>query len=125
MHMLSVYLACFATGAMAVFFTGWLQNLHQREMLDTIARKNLLSMETKGYCSSEELEQMTEELTAAGFEDLDFSGTTVEQAGYGEEVCLNVRGTITFSLIKGDSRFLHRLERTIPVSFHLSTTAKH
>lgn len=125
MHMLSVYLACFATGAMALFFMGWLKNLHQREMLDMIARKNLLRMETCGYCSAEAMSGMEEELTAAGFENADFSGTTAESVGYGQEIYLSIRGTVKHSVLGTSGGSLSKKEVQEPFSMHLSSTAKH
>lgn len=125
LHMLAIYLACFATGAMALFFMGWLQNLHQRELIDMVARKNLLLMETCGYCSAESMNEMEEELTAAGFENLDFSGTTVDEAGYGQEIRLDIKGTVPYSVLRGSGGSLRRAVFRAPVSVHLSSTAKH
>lgn len=123
--MLAIYLACFATGAMALFFICWMENMHQKERLDTIARKNLLYMETMGCLSGEVMSGMEEELRAAGFENLDFSGTTTEEVGYGAEISLNIRGTVRYSLFKNGSGIVKRTEITVPVSIHLSSTAKH
>lgn len=125
MHMLSIYVACFATGALALFFMGWLKNLHQRELLDMIARKNLLLMETEGYCSAEAMQEMEEELIAAGFEHLDFSGTTAEEVGYGQEIRLSIQGTVSVSLLRGSGGGLRKEAYQTPVSVHLSSTAKH
>lgn len=125
LHMFSIYLACFVTGAMAIFFTGWLENLHQREQLDMIARKNMLLMETKGCCGSAELEQMAEELAAAGFENIDFSGTTTEEVGYGQEICLSIQATVSYRSLGGESGILKRLELTVPAAVRLTSTAKH
>lgn len=124
-HMLSIYLACFATGAMALFFMGWLQNLHQREMLDMVARKNLLIMETRGCCSADEINEMSEELYAAGFENLDFAGTTMEETGYGQEIRLNISGTVSYEVLRGSGGVLRRFVLQTPFSVHLTSTAKH
>lgn len=123
--MLSIYVACFATGALALLFMGWLQNLHQRELLDMIARKNLLLMETQGCCSTEAMQEMEEELTAAGFENLDFSGTTAEEVGYGQEIRLSIQGTVSASVLRGSGGGLRKEVYQTPVSVHLSSTAKH
>lgn len=90
-----------------------------------IARKNLLLMETCGYCSEEAMGEMEEELTHAGFEDLDFSGTTTEMAGYGQEIRLNISGSISYSILRGDGGSLRRKVFRAPFSVHLSSTAKH
>lgn len=125
MHMLSIYLACFATGALAILFMVWMQNLHQREMLDQVARKNILYMETCGYCNAESMRGMQEELTAAGFENLDFSGTTTENVGYGQEICLNIRGTVSYAVLRGQGSGFEKLRLRTPFEIHLSSTAKH
>lgn len=90
-----------------------------------VARKNLLLMESCGYCSEEAMNEMEEELAAAGFENLDFSGTTTETAGYGQEIRLHISGSISYSLLRGDGGGLRRKVFHSPFSVHLSSTAKH
>lgn len=59
-----------------------------------IERTYMLLMETDGYLTPFRQEQLTEELSKLGVEDISYSGTTLTPADYGHEVVLSVTGTI-------------------------------
>ncbi len=125
MHLMSAVLACMAVGLMAVFLTGWMQALNQKEAMDTVSRKYLLYMETQGYCTEEAKRLLEEELGNLGCENLDFTGTTVAPVGYGQEIRLCIRGTVSYYLIGEQSSGFFRQAVTAPISISLSSTAKH
>ncbi|MGN0334816.1 MAG: hypothetical protein ACI4DV_04025 [Lachnospiraceae bacterium] len=125
MHLMSVILACMVTGLMAVFFTGWMQALDQKEEMDTIGRKYLLYMETKGYCTVQAMNQMEMELQQLGCENLDFTGTTLIPAGYGEEIELCIQGTVSYHLLGNSTAFFAERSISAPVRIYLTSTAKH
>lgn len=117
MHLFSLVIACMMTGFMAVFFTGWMQLLSQKEEIDTLGRKYLLSMETRGYCSETAIERMEEELQLLGCKDLEFTGTTMVPTEYGQEITLSVQGTLAKE-IWGTELF------ETPFRIYLTSTAK-
>lgn len=70
---------------------------------ERIARKYILSMETKGYLSYEEMTELTQELTEMGVTNISFEGTTLTPAGYGQPVILSITGKISISAKYGIS----------------------
>lgn len=66
-----------------------------------IERKYMLTMETNGYLTLDNMAGMTSELTALGVDNISFEGTTLSKAGYGNPVYLVVTGSINLQNIRG------------------------
>ncbi|MBO4980984.1 MAG: hypothetical protein J6C84_03710 [Lachnospiraceae bacterium] len=59
-----------------------------------LARKYILRMETTGYLTMEDREELTGELTALGITEPGYAGSTLEEVLYGEPIELHITGKI-------------------------------
>lgn len=69
-----------------------------------IERQFMLQMETDGYLSPSVKDKLIEELAKIGVSDISLDGTTLTQAGYGNDVILSVTGRLNVAIITGISR---------------------
>ena len=75
----------------------YLQNvqlLQAKENVGQLARAYLLKMETVGYLEPAEQAHLTAELETAGLTEIDYEGSTLEPAGYGERIILQIHGKL-------------------------------
>ena len=80
--------------ALTVVMLNYLQNvqlLQAKENVGQLARAYLLKMETVGYL---EPAHLTAELETAGLTEIDYEGSTLEPAGYGERIILQIHGKL-------------------------------
>lgn len=77
-----------------IAYLGNIRLMEQKDEIGQIARKYILRMETVGYLTGNDRVQMSQELAGLGIQNLDFTGTTVNQVDYGEPIVLVIRGTI-------------------------------
>ena len=83
--------------AMAVMVFSYLDSvrfIQQKMEVGQLARKYILRMETVGMLGSEDEAKLCQELSEIGVTDLNLSGTTTWQVGYGEEIVLQIRGKL-------------------------------
>lgn len=84
-------------------YTGSIQLLNSKSQIDQIARKYILRMETVGYLTGNDCLEMTQELTALGATELDYTGSTLNQVDYGATITLVIRGKIPGMTVVADS----------------------
>ena len=83
--------------ALTVVMLNYLQNvqlLQAKENVGHLARAYLLKMETVGYLEPAEQAHLTAELETAGLTEIDYEGSTLEPAGYGERIILQIHGKL-------------------------------
>lgn len=68
--------------------------IDEKMEINQIARKYILRMETVGMLTESDRLLLARELEAAGASDVSLEGTTLERAGYGEEVFLKIKGKL-------------------------------
>lgn len=66
-----------------------------------IERTYILYMETYGYLPYGKQVQLTQELSDLGVTNISYDGTTLTQAGYGQEITLSVTGLINTGGVGG------------------------
>ena len=59
-----------------------------------LARCYLLKMETVGYLAAQDQTQLTAELENLGMTGIDYEGSTLNPAGYGNDVVLQIHGRL-------------------------------
>lgn len=65
-----------------------------------VARTYLLQMEEDGYLTEAGKASLLSDLAALDVTDIDLTGTTLTDAGYGNRVCLRIRGVVTLKEIR-------------------------
>jgi len=84
--------------AMSVIMMAYLNNLHlmqQKAEISQLARKYILRMETTGYLTGSDRTGLLQELHGLGATQVDFSGSTLNEVGYGNAVILSIQGNIS------------------------------
>ncbi len=91
---MSAGICVIAMTVLMLAFTGSIQLLNSKSRIDQIARKYILRMETVGYLTGADRLELTEELTALGAIELDYTGSTMNHVAYGSTISLVIRGKI-------------------------------
>ena len=99
--MLEHFLPALVTIAlMAVLWTGSMvsaSNIDRSSNIHHVARSYMLRMEADGYLTPENESSLLSELAALGMEDIDLTGTSLSDVGYGNEVRLRIRGDVVLT----------------------------
>ena len=100
-------------------------NIDKSSALNQVTRKYMLRMEADGYLTQENQTAMVSELQALGVEGVELTGTSLTDAGYGNPVTLQVKGTLTVRSIgfRGFTKSMLKEER-IPWSVRRVSVAK-
>lgn len=94
---------------------------------DQIARRYILDMETTGYLSDASRTQMIQELEELSAADIDLSGTTFADAGYGNPVYLSIKCHIqgkNLDMASGNMLSFFFEDADFPVEIYKMSTAK-
>lgn len=128
-NVMSIFPAVFtiiAVSIMLVFYVGWMANVAKKDEVRQIGREYMLAMETEGRLSSSMESSMRSELAAKGLKNIDLTGTTTTDVGYGNEIFLRVKGDLEINTYSTSSGFqLLRNAGSIPIDITLESTAKH
>ena len=103
---MSVGICVIAMTVLMLAYTGNIQLLNSKSQIDQIARKYILRMETVGYLTGNDRLEMTQELTALGATELDYTGSTLDQVDYGSTISLVIRGKIPGRTVIAGSNLL-------------------
>lgn len=126
MHIFPAVFTMIAVSIMLVFYIGWMANVTKKDEVRQIGREYMLAMEAEGWLTSSLESAMRSELAEKGLTNIDLSGTTISDVGYGNEIFLCVKGELEINTYSTSSGFqLLRSAGTIPISFTLESTAKH
>lgn len=80
---------------LVILFTSWIANVDNRENLNQICRKYILQMETTGYLTTDMEVELVNDLKNAGMNTVTVESTTTKsQVQYGEDVYLQISGTM-------------------------------
>ena len=82
---------------LAVLWTGSMisaSNIDRSSDIHQVARTYLLRMEADGYLTEENRNLMTSELEALDMENIDLTGTSFTDVGYGNRIRLVIRGVV-------------------------------
>jgi len=118
--------AIIAVAVMLVFYMGWMGNIARNDEVRQIGREYILAMETEGSLTSSLESSMRSDLSAKGLKNIDLSGTTMSDVGYGNEIFLCVKGDLDVDSFQ-TTGFLQMVRGTsnIPIEIKLASTAKH
>ena len=129
-NMMSIFPAIFtiiAVAVMLVFYVGWMANVTKKDEVRQIGREYILAMEAEGRLTSTMETSLRTELTSKGLRNIDLSGTTMTDVGYGNEIFLCIKGDLEIDTYSTAANSFQLLQNTgsIPIEFTLESTAKH
>ena len=91
---------------LAVLWTGSMitaSNINRSNDIQQVARTYLLQMETEGYLTEENKGLLLNDLAALDMINIDLTGTSFTDVGYGNQVRLVIRGKVKLKDIKFQS----------------------
>lgn len=91
---------------LAVLWTGSMitaSNINRSNDIQQVARTYLLQMETDGYLTEENKGLLLNDLAALDMINIDLTGTSFTDVGYGNQVRLVIRGKVNLKDIKFQS----------------------
>ena len=91
---------------LAVLWTGSMitaSNINRSNDIQQVARTYLLQMETDGYLTEENKGLLLNDLAALDMVNIDLTGTSFTDVGYGNQVRLVIRGKVNLKDIKFQS----------------------
>lgn len=92
--MLPVLLGIAAISVLSLMYLSYMSDYDKKEAADQLAREYILRMETEGYLSLSEAYSFVSDLNSLGFEEISLSGTTMSDAGYGNQITLMVSAVL-------------------------------
>lgn len=92
--LLSVGLCILAMISVTMAFMECAGLVNKKTAISQTAREYILRMETVGYLTTAEEGELVRELMSYGVSEIDLTGTTREQVGYGSEIVLQISGKI-------------------------------
>ena len=92
-NMLVALLGMVMTAAFLVIIFGAFSGISDKWGMRQVAREYLLIMETEGYLNSSDESNLRNDLSTLGLKNIDLSGTTKAEVGYGNRIYLKIRGT--------------------------------
>lgn len=90
--------ACVSILAITLLMMAYISSmsiLDQKTQISQLTRQMMLQMETKGFMSLADQAKFQGELTILGLTDIDLSGSTMSDVGYGNQIILSVKGNIS------------------------------
>lgn len=115
----------------AILLVGTFINLYGiltiNEEVKQLSRKYMLTMETMGYLDPASRTKLEQELSALNVTDIDLSGSTLTDAGYGNTIILNISCRLPLEHLNmaGSDMLAYFFEdNSIPVSSRRMSTAK-
>lgn len=96
-NILPVFLGIIAITILSLMYLHFVRDMDKREQAEQIARQYMLEMESTGYMTEEAQEGLISRLHDIGINNINLSGTTMEDAGYGNEITLviNAKAPVT------------------------------
>lgn len=108
-----------------ILMMNWYAELDKKTKIEMIAREYILRMETAGYLSEANQNQLCEELKEQGLFNLSLAGTTKEIVTYGEKIYLTISASLeTKTFRMEDWMKMKRGTQVVEVKIKKSSTAK-
>lgn len=106
-------------------FMYYSNQISTKNNIDAVCRMFMLRMETEGYLTGTDRQELEQELSKLGVVDIDLSGTTVTETVYGTRIYLHVKGNATVKGIHlGNGTGLLTNVYTIPFDIKKESVSK-
>ena len=93
-EILTMGLCILALTAVMISYMENVQLIAKKAEVGQLARCYLLKMETVGYLAAQDQTQLTAELEKLGITGIDYEGSTLNPAGYGNDVVFQIHGRL-------------------------------
>ena len=93
--MLPVLLGMMAICVLSLMYLSYMSDYEKKEAADQLARQYMLKMESEGYMSETSKQHFISAMSELGFSQVNLSGTTFADAGYGNTIMLVVNAVLT------------------------------
>lgn len=125
MDFMSPLLCFLAFTIIATAFFSIMKTVSNKDEVSQVARQYILRMETVGYLTDSDRTSMIQTLTDIGVSNIDISGTTTSDVGYGNPIILSIKGTLKMSSLNGDDLAeFGFIENDTPIYERRMSTAK-
>ena len=98
---------------LAVLWTGSMisaSTIDRSTDIQQVARTYLLKMETDGYLTEENRNLLLSDLAALDMEQIDLTGTTITDVGYGNRIDLDIRGVVNLKDMDYTAPMVNRMK---------------
>lgn len=92
--LISVGLCILAMTVVMLSYMKYTELIQRKSQIGQVARKYILRMETTGYLTASDQNNLSQELQALGVTGIDFNGTTRVCVGYGAPISLHIYGKL-------------------------------
>lgn len=102
MNLVTIGMAILAVSIVVMVYLQCTELMLLKLEVSQVSRKYILKMETEGYLTYENQNQLLLELKALGIKNIELSGTTLYPVAYGDTIVLRIKGNIPANMIKQD-----------------------
>ncbi|MDR0949433.1 MAG: hypothetical protein LBM69_07975 [Lachnospiraceae bacterium] len=123
---LPVGIAILSISIVMMSFLCAIQLVSVKTQAHQIARNYMLRMETAGYLAAYDQAALIQQLENLGIQTPDFSGSTMHEVSYGNQITLHIRGKIVGKSLLMNSDLLQAIFEKLQFEFEviLASTAK-
>ncbi|MDB2104989.1 MULTISPECIES: hypothetical protein [Clostridium] len=101
-------------------------DMEKKSKIDRVGRNYIMQMESKGYLSSTDEQELIKELKKLGVTNISTAGTTKTKVDYGEDIFLKVSGKVNINTFKVKSLFdVEKNGTLVDISIDEKSTGKH
>ena len=86
-----IFVICIAF--VMISFADCVRVINVKSSVSQISRMYILKMETYGYLTVDDRNELVDALSNAGLENISLAGTDMSEVGYGNKICLYINGT--------------------------------
>lgn len=94
LKILPVFLGIAAVTVLSLMYLYYARDMDVREQATQVIREYLLDMEAEGCLTDQAKTELVDRLRDIGLENINLSGTTMNNAGYGNEIILRVNAVV-------------------------------
>lgn len=102
MNLVTIGMAILAISIVVMVYLQCTELILLKLEVSQVSRKYILKMETEGYLTPENQNNLLWELKELGVKNIELSGTTLNPVAYGDTIVLRIKGNIQANMIKQD-----------------------
>jgi hypothetical protein len=120
-----VIIALLILSIISILMMNWYSDMDKKTKIEMLGREYILRMETEGFLSDGDKDNLIKNLNEFGVSNISLIGTTSAPVKYGDKIILHMEGKIQIS----SSRLVNWLHlqkesSLVPIIIHKASTAK-